>query len=310
MGMRLKYPTDWAEPQFTSGQMMLTKSLDSVGKQPLTQPVVSLNLVNTRALKIAKDATLQDIVLRVSSGPDVTVRDAQDVKIAGLDAAYLALTDTHLDVNGYALAFRLPDGRVGSFIAIAPTSLWAYVVPAFEQMRITAALIKPADYLASQGGTSGASTSALTTSASFPPGGVTFSLPAGWTGINQAPARLYFEGAHPPYVDQSGFSNGPHLTIIAQRINAGTKIRDAIPSIVQGLPGDTIADVNIGGQTGVEIDSFDPVTSQAIVFVAFPSQDGSVMIIFRWTVPGMLTDTLRPTLDAIVQSIRLGPISR
>src|SRR4051794_3147806 len=53
MGLALKYPRNWAEPQFTSGQLMLTKSLQGVNKQPLVQvqPIVTLNLVNFTSLK-------------------------------------------------------------------------------------------------------------------------------------------------------------------------------------------------------------------------------------------------------------------
>src|SRR5688572_26186601 len=71
MGLALNYPRNWIDSRFASGQVMLTKSIKDANTQSLVQPVVTLNLVDPVTLNLPADASLQDILNRVSLGSDV-----------------------------------------------------------------------------------------------------------------------------------------------------------------------------------------------------------------------------------------------
>src|SRR5450432_1652431 len=116
MGMQIKYPANWVAPQFLSGQMTLAGSLNVAQGRDPRAPLVAFRLVNNVELHLTKDATLQEIAAAVSAGADVTIDTRKEATFAGLDAALISLTDHKNNLYGSALTFRLPDGRVGSFI--------------------------------------------------------------------------------------------------------------------------------------------------------------------------------------------------
>ncbi|MEP7287022.1 MAG: hypothetical protein ABI947_14800 [Chloroflexota bacterium] len=299
MGISVKYPNDWVDPQFDSGQMILARSVEAASDATVTKPLVSFGLVDVQKLGLPNTAKLQDILSALAVGPDVQVREANAVYVAGLDAAYMALTDTKTLVNGFALTFRLPDGRVGSMIAIAPTTIWAYDFPTFEAIRQSTRLIKPTEFVAPVPGTE---------TAVYPTGGITFTQPKGWTARDFMGARLYHEANLPEYVDNSGFANGPHLTIAAKSLPQNLSVRDAMTQTISMLPSDKVSDITVGSQPAVQIASSDAATGQAITFVGFTSTDRTVLMIFRWTTPGILAEVARPAFDALLNSVRFGPI--
>ena len=68
-------------------------------------------------------------------------------------------------------------------------------------------------------------------------------------------------------------------------------------------------EVKVGDQTGTQIFSTDAQTGQIVVFVGVTSQDKHVLMVFRWTAPGLLKEATRPVFDSILGSVRFGPIT-
>jgi hypothetical protein len=294
LGLRITYPDNWSAPQFLSGQITLAGSLAAM-HGTTAEPVVAVRVADpVKGFQLPKNATLQQIAAAMSAGQGVTISSTGATNIAGLDAAFINLTENNATMYGQAVAFRMPDGRVGSMIGVAPMSMWADFAPIFDQMRQNAKLIKPADY-----------TLPLTASqrVSFGPGGLSFNIPQGWIDKSLGGnAHLYRPDGLEDYLDDSGFVNGPQVVLLARPLAPGAAIRDAMASMVN--QGDTVADITVGGQPAVQITSSDESSGQTILFIGVPSQDKTVLNVFRWTAPGILVQALRPTLDSILQSVR------
>jgi len=299
MGISVRYPIEWADPLFVNGQMILARVPQvAFDARNLNRPLIAFSLVDTSKLGLTKDATLQAILAAVAIGPDVKIQEANANKFAGLDAAYMFLNDSKLQVSGYALCFRLPDGRVGTMIGLAPAGTWAYVAPAFDKIRDSAKLLKPADFPVPIFGND------IT---EFPFGGIKYTLPKGWVGRDYKGARVYIDQPVNFYNDDSGFSNGPQLMLIAVDYDKSQTLRQIVAR--SALPEDPVRELIVNGQPAVEVTSKDPVSGQIITFIGTPSLDQRVVILLRWTAPALLANALRPTLDAILRSITFSPIT-
>jgi hypothetical protein len=304
LGISVKYPENWVDPQYIAGQMTLAQSLQAAHGKSATEPVIALSIRNNSQLRLSKDASLQDIAAALTAGPGVTFTDKRSTTFAGLDAASINLTDATNQLYGSVLAFRLPDGRLGSLISVAPFDQWAEFAPTLDKMLISAGLLKPADFkLPAPGGSTGV----------FPAGGIAFSLPQGWVskqvGTDANTATIYRNSADTDYLDNSGFVNGPQLVIIGRTLAPSQTVRDALTTMITKMPGDQIGDVKVGDQSGTQILSVDPQTGQGIIFVGVASQDKRVLMVFRWTAPGILAQATRPMFDSILSSVRFGPIT-
>src|SRR5205085_387663 len=92
LGLSVKYPQNWIDPQFIDGQMILAPSLEAAQGQTPTQPVVAVRIVDpVRDLRLSKDATLTQIASAVSAGQNVRTSSSGTTRVAGLDAAYINL---------------------------------------------------------------------------------------------------------------------------------------------------------------------------------------------------------------------------
>ncbi len=300
LGLRIKYPDNWAVPQFLSGQMTLAGSMAALHGTS-AEPIVAIRVADpVRDFHLSKDATLQQIAAVMSSGQGVTISGTGTTNVAGLDAAFINLTETNAQMYGQAVAFRMPDGRVGSIIGVAPFDQWANFAPTFDQMRNSVVLLKPADFTVP---------TMSNQPVSFAPGGLTFELPQGWIdGDAGSGARLYHDGASIAYLDDSGFVNGPQLVLRAWSFTPTAALRDVLTKTIQVNAGDTVLDITVGGTPGVQITSSDPTTGQIVLFIGVTSQDKTVLNVFRWTAPGILAQALQPTLNGILQSVRFGAV--
>jgi hypothetical protein len=302
LGLSVKYPDNWVVPQFIVGQIILAPTLEAARGQTPTQPVVAIRIVDpVKDLRLSKSATLDQIAAAISAGQNVRIGSSGATTIAGLDAAYLDLTDDNAKLNGQAIAFQMPDGRVGVMIGVAPIGVWADFAPTFDQMRGATALLKPADFGApdSNGPT-----------AIFPPGGISFTYPKGWIDHDLGGnTRLYRDSAAVEYLDDSGYVNGPQLVVISQALPRDMPLQTALARVVRIAPEDKVTQVMVGGQAGIQFSYTDRVSGQVLTYVSFASQDRTVMIVLRWTTPGILKDALRPTLDTILQSVRYGAVA-
>jgi hypothetical protein len=166
-------------------------------------------------------------------------------------------------------------------------------------MQKSAVLLKSTDYAVLP----------LGNTVNFALGGITFAQPQNWLGKDFYGARVFHDAALTDYLDNSGFVNGPQLVVIARSTRGFATVRDAIAQALTPVQGDVLSNITVGGQPAVELVSNDTATGQTITFVAFPSQDKTVLIIFRWTTPGLLAATVGPTFDAMLKSVTFGPIT-
>ena len=302
LGLSIKYPSNWEQPQFLASQMTLAQSMQAAQGRSVTEPVVALSTRNDSQLGLSKDATLQDIAAAISTGPGVTLSNQRTTSLAGLDAAFLDLKDDTNKLYGAVFAFRLPDGRLGSLISVAPFSEWADFAPTLDAMQQSVTLLKPSDFKVPASGGS---------TATFPAGGLTFSLPEGWVSksLGKNGTTLYRSSTDTDYLDNSGFANGPQLVIIGQTLAQGQSIRSAMTAMIAGQSGDKITDIQVGDQVGTQILSSDAATGQVVNFIGVTSQDKRVLMVLRWTTPGNLSDVTLPMLGSILGSAKFGAIT-
>jgi predicted DsbA family dithiol-disulfide isomerase len=301
LGLSVKYPENWAAPFFTDGQMLLAASIEAARSQPITQPVVAIRIIDPgHDLGLSKDATLEQIAIAVSGGSTVQVGQRLPVKVAGLDGMAINLTDDVARLYSQTVAFRMPDGRVGTMAGVAPFESWADFAPSFDQMRIGAELLKPAVFKVGP----------VEAAGSLAQGGITFNYPKGWIEKDEpGNVRVYRDSAENEYLDDSGYVNGPYLAVIAQNLPTGVTLQTALAQTAHLRATDPITPVSVGGMPGVQASYTDSASGQVVTFIGFPSQDRSILIVFRWTTPGILVEAVRPTLDAILQSVKFGPVS-
>jgi len=297
MGLSVNYPTNWAEPQLIAGQMTLSPTL---GGSAINQAVVALRLVNSpQDLNLPQDATLPQIATALTGGGNVVLTNSRATNLASLETVAVDLEDKDHGLYGIIYVFRLPDSRLGAMIAIAPRDVYADYFPMIESIRGSAQLLKPAGFTLP---------GLPTAQASFAPGGITFMQPAQWVSRDLNGASIFHDSAAVEYLDQSGFVSGPQLVVVGQPIRKFTSVRDLITHSISAQKGDVISDVSVGGHAAVQIASSDKTTGQNVTFIAVPSQDRSTLIVFRWTVPGILVNVTRPTLDAIMKSVKFAPV--
>ncbi len=301
LGLSAKYPDNWTAPQFIDGQMILGPTAAAGREQTPSQPVVAFRIVDpVRDLRLSKSATLEQIAAAVSAGQSVTLSGSGATRIGGLDAAYVNLSDDSAKLSGQTIAFRLPDGRAGVMIGLAPLGVWADFAPTFDNLRGATALLKPADF---------SSPSTETQSSAFPQGGITFTCPKGWVDQDLGQnSRLYRDSGATEYLDGSGYVNGPQLVMIAESLPKDIPLQAALSRVVRIAPEDKVTELTVGGQPGIQFSYTDRVSGHVVTYIAFASQDKTVMNVLRWTTPGILSEALRPTLDAILQSVKFGAV--
>jgi hypothetical protein len=303
LGLSINYPSNWADPQFMDGQMIVAESAQAVqSQQAPAGPVVALRILDSRDAQRAKSLTLEQIAFAATGGgKSISVVDGGPTMIGGVDAAYIRVADASVNVRGQIIAFRLPDGRIGTLSAAMPNDLWAYFAPTLDEMRSSIKLLKVTDF----------SLPTMTANLSlFSEGGITFDLPQNWIdkplGGN---TRLYRDSSTYDYIDDVGYVNGPQLIVVGQPLAKDVVLTTALIDALALKPDDKITGVTVGGHAGVQFSRPDPRSGHISTFVGFPSQDRSVFIVFRWTTPGVLTEALRPTLDKILESVKFSAIS-
>ncbi len=297
-GLSLNYPANWLPPIYSSGEMLLAPSqAAATGKIP-QEPVITVQVSTLAQLNADKNTPIDLLLRQVSGANSDSVEVSQgNTTFAKLDALFLTFQDTKQDLVEQTVLFRLPDGRVGWLIALAPTSIWADFAPSADQIRASAVLLQPSDYPLSH----------TAAAFHFAAGGLTFNLPATWGSQAFGNAVIYHDQADPVYQDSSGFSNGPQLVARTQNLPAGQSIAAALASTL-GVSLQAIQPITVGGQKGVQAADSDPTTGQQIVFVAVPSQNPALITVFRWTTPNALSAAARPILDAALQSLSFGAI--
>src|SRR5262249_16016240 len=144
----------------------------------------------------------------------------------------------------------------------------------------------------------------------FPQGGITLIYPRGWIDKDLGEnSRLYRDSAAVEYLDGSGYVNGPQLVLCGEPMPRDMSLQPPLSRLVKIGPEDKARDIAVGGQPGIAFAYSDRVSGQVVTYASFASQDKSVLIVLRWTVPGILADLLKPTRDAILASVKFGPVS-
>jgi hypothetical protein len=307
LGLSLRYPTAWAAPRFGSGQALLSATAATATDGKLTQAAIAVRIIDPiRDFNAPKDARLGEIALAASlTGGQNAIEPGRggEATVAGLPAEYINIRDQNADVIGQNVAFRMPDGRVAVLVGVARTAYWPDFLPVFDQVRASARLLLPDGYT---------SPALEATRRAFAPGKVRLAAPMGWQEEKIGEAGLAFYSPQTAgYVDNSGLRNGPAFVIQATPLNEGQTVRDGLLAVLGVRPSeaDTVqtAPIQVGaaGQTvtGVQHLTFTQTAGHAVLFVAFPSLDGKMLNVIRWTTPGMLIDQVRPTLNAMLASM-------
>ncbi|MBX3062382.1 MAG: thioredoxin domain-containing protein [Anaerolineae bacterium] len=314
-GIRLEYPADWAAPQIVVGQAFLAPVL-AAGESPVNKPFFAVRLVDPqREFNLAKDAPLEALAQTValSSGfSSVEITESATASVATVEAWVVRLaakvptseTDaTPVEIIGQSVATLLPDGRYITYIATSPRDDWSSYV------NVAAAIMRSISFLRSTGTPAPIVGPALM---SFAPGAVTFNTPEGWvenaeSGIN---ARTFYEQNALRYTDTSGYVNGPELVTLAVPMQANDTPTSALLRFLGLDSGTKLRTLTVGGSQALpaaELTTVKDISAHALTFVAFASQDGKTLNVFRWSSPGMLIEVLRPTLEGILESIKLMP---
>jgi protein-disulfide isomerase len=300
MGIRISYPTGWTQPLYVSGQMILSVTEEAM-RGAYDQPIVALRLVDPEyEYGLPVDATLEQItgVALVTLGANAL--ETGNTVIAGLNATYANMELPESSLSGQTIAFRLPDGRTGVIFALAENAAWAEFFPTFGLMTQSAVLLDPASFTPP---TIGAQT------ATFPQGGLTFAIPDSWSEQEASNALLYTPDDAPTYADGSGYTNSGQLVVLAVPLNEDSgstpKTPRAALAELTGAVDTDITDTSVAGISAPTTEFTDPLTGQTVIFVGIPAPDTSVMSVFRWTMPGVLSEVLRPTFDAILASVRV-----
>jgi hypothetical protein len=246
-----------------------------------------------------KTATLQQIAARVSNGsPNSKLVSGGKTQIAGLDAYFAVIEEQPLDLIQQAIAFRMPDGRIGWLIGLAPGKVWANFLLRLDDIRGSAQLLRSSEYPLPTFGEKHY----------FIQGDLTLTIPKGWLdqAVPNSPARLYHASTDAPYQDGSGFVNGGQLVVSAfPRITANT-LAEALGKTINAPATAKIEALTVGGQTAAQYTTTDPTSGQVIIFTAVERPTRNALIIFRWTTPAALSQVTRPTLDALLKQVEFG----
>jgi len=311
LGLTLLYPTDWTVVQYAAGQVLLARSLpyQQTGTQAqtptasLNQVVIGLRIVDpVRDLGLAKDASLEEIAFMVnytSSSLKMSISGHGSALVAGLNAGYVLFTEDSMGLYGDSIAFRMPDGRVGAIIGLGPQQMWAEFAPTFDTIRASMQLLRPKNF---------AVPSPLTgTQVRFLQGGLRFTLPTDWQDLDLGSnTHVYLPPNGAQYLDNSGFSNGPQLSIAAYPMS-GSSAKDALVQVIGGNIASRIQDIKLGTQAGVSYTETDRTSGQSITFIGVISSDGKIFNVLRWTTPGMLSEMTRPYLDLVLSAMQFEP---
>ncbi|MCC7449756.1 MAG: hypothetical protein IT324_20215 [Anaerolineae bacterium] len=303
LGVSMKYPENWVAPQFNAGQVVVVSSPDAIRNRIVAQPIVALRIVDPlRELGLAKNATLDQIARAAgASSSTARVTPGGNTSVAGQDAAYVNVSEDSVKLNSLSLAFRMPDGRVGVLIGVAPKDQWGDFAPTLENMRVSIALLKPTDFPLPEMGSD---------VRTYPQGGITFNTPKGWIdkdlGSN---TRQYRDPALADYPDGSGYVNGPQLFAFGVPLPPGAALDAVLKPFVNARANDPVKSTTVGGQPALEILITNATTGQTVNYTGFASQDKTVLIVFRWTTPAILTDALRPTFESILKSVTFNAIT-
>jgi len=295
IGMSVQYPRGW-QAFYGAGQLLLAPSAQATRQNPPTQPLVSLQFASLSQLGLDKTATLQQIALTVSRATADSKLVSQDkTSVAALDAYYVLVQEPKADLFQQAIAFRLPDGRVGWIIALTPGLIWANFAPTFETIRTSAKLLRPAQY----------AVPAVTQQREYTPGGLTLMLPSGWVEQTvQADARLYHAPADIVYQDNSGAANGPQLVANVFTVTANLSAADALKqTLALSVAAPTFTEFSAGGRTGARYDTTDGSTGQVVSFAALPLATPGKVAILRWSVPLALSEVTAPLWESILRQI-------
>lgn len=323
MGIKFSVPDGWDVPNFTAGQVTISPIVANV-TDPIAKPNIALRLVNPRLeLGAPKDATLQDIALAAVSGEGVEPKVVNIALLAGLEAGYVE-TDAKVTVNGvsYELygvmyALRLLDGRVMLFASTSPRSFY----PDFNTVQLTIAStaerIDPNEYPndAPITAKSGIKVEDKT---------LNYLLPQGWLVDQDVGGGFYRAPGDTVYSDSSGFVNGLSLTVVSVEtapitptpasatINpAATAAAPVEPGAVQlagllqlpeSIPIETVTLNGIKAYRYVQPYP-DPQTGQLIQYYSVLSDNGRIMVAFRWARPQMLEWRTDPVIQTVMNSI-------
>src|SRR5262249_38238183 len=105
------------------------------------------------------------------------------------------------------------------------------------------------------------------------------------------------------YLDDSGFANGPRLVLRSEKMPGGVSLSEALRQLLKADASHPITYAKVSGFPGAWYTYTDDKTGQVVIFVAFTSRDDSTLNVFRWTVPGILSDATRPLLDEMLGGI-------
>jgi hypothetical protein len=298
MGVSVQYPQSW-QVFYGAGQLLIARDAEATRANPPTEPLISLQYATLEQLGMDKTATLEQIAGRVSRASGNTrAISAGKAAFAGLDAFYTIIEETSSNLLQQAVAFRMPDGRIGWLIGLAPRETWPNFLLTLDGVRESAKLTRSPEYPAA---TFGVKTY-------FTQGDFTLTIPTGWVdqAVPNAPARLYHAQSDAAYVDGSGFANGAQLVVSAFPRVAATTIGEALGKSVGAPPNAKIDALTISGQPAAQYITIDPASGQQIIFTALEQPSRGALVIFRWTTPATLSQVARPTLDTILKQVEFG----
>lgn len=297
MGVSLQYPAGWVA-FYGAGQLLIAPTADSTRKNPPTEPLVSLQFATLEQLKLDKTATLGEIAAKISSPTQASrLIDNGQVTFGGLDAAIITVEETESQLIQQAIAFRMPDGRIGWLIGLAPSQIWANFYPTMDKIRTSGQLLRSSEFGAQL----------PPEKVYFPEGDLTLAFPGGWK--NQAvdkSGRLYHAFDATLYQDGSGFANGPQVIVSVFPRLIGQPLTEALRKTINGSPDAKIDPVTVGTQTGAQYITRDPASGQQVTFIAIEQPLKNTLIIFRWTVPAPLVEVARPILENLLRGVQFG----
>lgn len=298
MGIAILFPAGWI-PFYGTRQLLIAPSADATRQNPPKTPLISLQYGTLEQLGLEKTATLQQIA-RVVSGAsrDSTLIAESQATFAGLDAFSVAIQETTNSLLEQTIAFRMPDGRIGWLIGLAPTELWANFAPPLDSIRATGKLLRPSDYLVPS----------TVRQVYFSEGDMTLTLPDGW--VEQPvtkDARLYHALAELTYQDSSGVANGPQIVASVFQKAPGQSASDVLRQTLGINPlRIKVSELTVAGQPAALYVTTEQSTGQTMIFVAVSHSTRSSVTIFRWTTPAPLVDVTRPILDAFLRGASFG----
>lgn len=298
MGVTIQYPLSW-QIFYGTAQLLIAPDAEATRDNPPKEPLVSLQYATLEQLGMDKTATLEQIAGKISrASKDSQTISGGKTTFAGLDAFFMVIEEKTSNLLQQAIAFRMPDGRIGWLIGLAPRDSWANFLITLDQIRASGKLLRSSEY----------PVPAFGEKHYFIAGDLTLTIPKGWSdqAVPNSAARVYHAPVDLPYQDGTGFVNGAQLVLSAfPRIEAKT-LAEALQKSVSAPPNANIQIITVGGQPAAQYITADPASGQQIVFTAVERAPVNALIIFRWTTPATLSQVARPTLDDILKQVEFG----